>query len=166
MDRGACCSPWSHKESNMTEWLSTTTKVYPFKFSEKPTQRACLQVSIKCLHFFPVIRCYFILFLLCIFRWKHWKIKITFHIWIWYLLLFCTSDQRTERNKRALPKCLFVNLLIILQNQWFHSTWMENLVTLIGTCHIENQTFLSTLVSINGTLVPATPNWLLELLHR
>ena len=110
--------------------------------------------------FFPVIRCCFItiLFLLCIFRRKHWKIKITFHIRIWYLLVFCTSGQCTERNKWALPNCLSANLLIILLNQWFHSTWVENLVTLIGTRHTENQTFLSAFIPINGTLIPATPN--------
>ena len=69
--------------------------------------------------FSPVITCCFItiLFLLCIFRRKHWKIKITFRIWIWYLLVFCTSDQCPERNKWALPNCLYANLLAILLNQ-------------------------------------------------
>ena len=53
--------------------------------------------------------------------------------------------QSTGCNELDMTEQLCFHFLL---NQWFHSIWMENLVTLIGTRHTENQTFLSAFIPI------------------
>ena len=55
----ACCSPWGHKESGMTEQLNCSFKIY-FKFkSDIYHNKNCMEELFSLLYFFFFILFYF-----------------------------------------------------------------------------------------------------------
>lgn len=126
----------------------------------------CFQVSVKRLHFLSLSSVLLYnspLLALCI-QVKALESKDLTLTWIWRGPVVHALAQGAERNKGAQPNGLSVDLLIALLNQWLDSVQKENLVTLIGTPHTEDPTFLSAFISIHKMLVPTAPNSPVKLL--